>query len=118
MNQNMSLGQMRNRMQLVKQKIVKDNDGFGNIEYEVIANIRAAKTDRRDWRTNEELINQATFSTARTVIQFRSIPGVEVDTGHGLLFKNEYYRIVAVDNDSGRGMYVYVLAEKQVPSMR
>jgi hypothetical protein len=105
-------------MQLVIQNVIKDDEGFGSMEYEVLANIRATKTDRRDWRTNEEWINNASFATERTVIQFRRISGITVTTGHGLMFNNEYFRIVAVDNDSGRGMYVFVLAEKQVPSMR
>jgi hypothetical protein len=105
-------------MQLVLQKNTKDDEGFGSIEYEVIKDIRASKLDRRDWRTNEQWINDATFSTARTVIQFRRISGVTVTTGHGLIYNGDYYRIVAVDNDSGRGLYVFVLAEHQAPSMR
>jgi head-tail adaptor len=114
----MALGKMRNFMELVLPKVTTDAEGFGETEYEVIARIRAAKEDRRDWRTNEETISGATFSTERTKIQFRRISGVTVTTGHALIYNGEHYRIVAVDNDSGRGLYVFVLAEKQVASVR
>ena len=113
-----SFGQMRHKMQLVFPKTATDDEGFSETEYEVIKDIRAAKNDRRDWRTNEEMLNQATFATERTVIIFRRIPGVTVTPGHALIYNGGYYRIVAVDNDSGRGMYVYVLAEKQEGSIR
>ena len=114
----MALGKMRHFMELVIPKFENDDEGFGVKSYEVLARIRAAKEDRRDWRTNEDAINQATFATERTKIQFRRVSGVTVTPAHGLIFNGFYYRIVAVDNDSGRGLYVFVLAEKQVPSIR
>ena len=61
--------------------------------------------------------NLAAFSEATDLFRFRCIPGLTVTTDHFLIYDDCRYDIVSVEDVKGRGMYIEVLAKKEVPTV-
>ena len=51
------------------------------------------------------------------LFRFRCIPGLTVTTDHFLIYDDCRYDIVSVEDVKGRGMYIEVLAKKEVPTV-
>ena len=110
----MSLGQMNGFADIVKTKQVKDSEGFTRSEDEVLASIRVYREGRHG---SERWANLAAFSEATDLFRFRCIPGLTVTTDQFLICDNCRYDIVSVEDVKGRGMYIEVLAKKEVPTV-
>ena len=111
----MSIAGMRFFIKIVSAVSEKDAQGFSRNDYTILANIRAYKEERHG---NQSWKNRAAFSQATCLFRFRKIPGVEVDTTHFILCGDDRYNIISVEDVRGRGMYIEVLADKVIPSVR
>lgn len=117
----MSYGKMNTFIELISTEPVKDSEGFVNTGDVVLASLRAYKEDRH---SNERWANLAAFSTATALFRFRKIPELAITTSlyivcaDGCQSDSGRYRILAVEDVKGRGMYIEVLAEKVVPTVR
>ena len=71
-----------------------------------------------DWNTSisREEFEQLFHKTAEKVT-FRCIPGLTVTTDQFLICDDCRYNIVSVEDVKGRGMYIEVLAKKEVPTV-
>jgi len=107
----MSFGKMNTFVDIVSTQPVKDSEGFAIKGDTVLASIRAYKEDRHG---SESWANRAAFSKASALFRFRKIPGLEITTAHVLVCTDGRYNIISVEDVKGRGMYIEVLAEKEV----
>ena len=110
----MSFGKMNSFADIVETRQVKDSEGFTHSEDEVRASdrvYREGRHGRRRWAT------LAAFSEATDLFRFRCIPGLTVTTDHFLICDGERFNIISVENVKGRGMYIEVLAKKEVPTI-
>ena len=110
----MSIGKMNGFADIVETRQVKDSEGFTHSEDEVLASIRVYREGRHG---SQRWANLAAFSEATDLFQFRCIPGLMVTTDHFLVCDGSRYDIVSVENVKGRGMYIEVLAKKEVPTI-
>ena len=110
----MGLGQMNGFADIVKTKQVKDSEGFTHSENEVLASVRVYREGRHG---SQRWANLAAFSEATDLFRFRCIPGLTVTTDHFLIYGGERFSIISVENVKGRGMYIEVLAKKEVPTI-
>ena len=109
----MSFGKLNSFVDVISIEPVKDSEGFATISDNILASVRAYKEERHG---NEQWANRATFSTATALFRFRKIPGITITTSHILICEDGRYNITSVEDVSGRGMYVEVLAEKVIAS--
>ncbi|MTI95450.1 MAG: head-tail adaptor protein [Firmicutes bacterium] len=107
----MSFGKMNTFVDIVTTEPVKDSEGFSTRSDTVLASVRAYKEDRHG---NEKWANRAAFSKASALFRFRRIPGLEITTSLVLVCPDGRYNIISVEDVKGRGMYIEVLAEKEV----
>jgi head-tail adaptor len=107
----MSYGKMNTFVDIISTQPVKDSEGFTTKAGTVLASIRAYKEDRHG---SESWANRAAFSKASALFRFRKIPGLDITTSHVLVCADGKYNIVSVEDVKGRGMYIEVLAEKEV----
>ena len=110
----MSYGKMNGFADIVKTKQVKDSEGFATTQDEVLASVRVYREGRHG---SQRWANLAAFSEATDRFRFRCIPGLTVTTDHFLIMADGHYDIVSVENVKGRGMYIEVLAKKEVPTI-
>ena len=110
----MSFGKMNGFADIVKNRQVKDSEGFTHTEDEVLASIRVYREGRHG---SQRWANLAAFSEATDLFRFRCIPRLTVTTDHVLVTEDGRYDIVSVENVKGRGMYIEVLAKKEVPTV-
>lgn len=85
-----------------------------NSEDEVLASVRVYREGRHG---SQRWANLAAFSEATDLFRFRCIPGLTVTTDHFLICDDCRYDIVSVEDVKGRGMYIEVLAKKEVPTI-
>ena len=104
----MSFGKMNGFADIVETRQVKDSEGFTHSEDEVLASVRVYREGRA---------NLAAFSEATDLFRFRCIPGLTVTTDQFLICDDCRYDIVSVEDVKGRGMYIEVLAKKEVPTV-
>lgn len=109
----MSFGKMNSFIDIISTQPIKDSEGFATIGDTILASVRAYKEERHG---NEQWANRAAFSTATALFRFRKIPGITITTSHILVCEDGRYNIASVEDVSGRGMYVEVLAEKVIAS--
>ena len=95
----MSFGKMNGFADIVETRQVKDSEGFTYSEDEVLASVRVYREGRTD------------------LFRFRCIPGLTVTTDQFLICDDCRYDIVSVEDVKGRGMYIEVLAKKEVPTI-
>ena len=102
-------GKMNSFMEIVLPTTIKDEEGFTTQGDSVLASIRAYREGRHG---TQKWANRAAFSEATDLFRFRTIPGLSVTTAMAIVCDNERYDITSVEDVSGRGMYVEVLAKK------
>ena len=110
----MSFGKMNGFADIVKIRQVKDSEGFTHSENEVLASVRVYREGRHG---SQRWANLAAFSEATDLFRFRCIPGLTVTTDQFLVTEDGRFDIVSVENVKGRGMYIEVLAKKEVPTV-
>lgn len=110
----MSFGKMSGFADIIETHQVKDSEGFTYFKDKVLASIRVYREGRHG---SQRWANLAAFSEATNLFRFRCIPGLTVTTGHFLIYGGERFNITSVENVKGRGMYIEVLAKKEVPTV-
>ena len=108
----MSIGMMNTWIDLRQKHLQKDAEGFGNVEYETIATVRAYREGRHG---SEKWSNRASFTDATDLFRFRVIPYAQVTTDMLILCEAREYEITSIENVKGRGMYLEVLAKEVNP---
>ena len=109
----MGLGLMNKKAQLCILANTIDSEGFSGRTVEVLADIRVFVEGRHG---SERWANLAAFSEATELFRFRKLPNITVTTKHYILYENERYDILSVEDVKGRNMYIEVLAKKVVAS--
>ena len=102
------LGSMNKKAKIIRVINSKDSESFSIETEEVIAEIRCYKEGRHG---SERWANLASFSEATDLFRFRKIPGVKVTEEFFIIFEEEKYDILSVENIRGRGIYLEVLAK-------
>ena len=88
---------------------IKDEEGFSTQGDSVLASIRAYREGRHG---TQKWASRAAFSEATDLFRFRIIPNLTVTTAMAVMCDEERFDITSVEDVSGRGMYVEVLAKK------
>lgn len=109
----MGLGLMNKPAKLCEKTFVIDSEGFSSQRVAVLANIRVFVEGRHG---SERWANLAAFSEATELFRFRRIPNVKVTTKQYIIFNDEEYDILSIEDVKGRNMYIEVLAKKAVAS--
>ena len=102
------LGSMNKKARIIKLVQGKDSEGFATEAEETIAEIRCYKEGRHG---SERWANLAAFSEATDLFRFRRIPNVRVTEEFLIIYENERYEILSVEDIRGRGLYLEVLAK-------
>lgn len=110
----MSFGKMSGFADIVETRQIKDSEGFTHSEDEVLASIRVYREGRHG---SQRWANLAALSEATDLFRFRCIPRLTVTTDQFLICDDCRYDIVSVEDVKGRGMYIEVLAKKEVPTV-
>ena len=105
----MSFGKMNIPIDIIETKKVKDKDGFVVTTDVVVASIRAYREERHG---STFWANQAAWSKATSLFQFRVIPNLTITTAMKISCGSEKFKITSIENVRGKGMYIEVLAEK------
>lgn len=106
----MSYGKMNALINIALPATVKDEEGFSTLGDSVLASVRAYREGRHG---NQKWANRAAFSEATDLFRFRAIPNLEITTAMAIVCDNVRFDITSVEDVSGRGMYVEVLAKKE-----
>ena len=109
----MSFGKMNGFADIIKTKQVKDNEGFTTTVDEILASVRVYREGRHG---SEKWANRATFTDATDLFRFRVIPGIRVDTDMVITCAGGRFEITSVEDVTGRGMFIEVLAKEVKPS--
>lgn len=109
----MGLGLMNKHAKLCEKTSVIDSEGFSSQRVAVLADIRVFAEGRHG---SERWANLAAFSEATELFRFRKIPNIKVTTKQYIIFKDEEYDILSVEDVKGMNMYIEVLAKKAVAS--
>lgn len=109
----MGLGLMNKPAKLCEKTFVTDSEGFSSQRVAILADIRVFVEGRHG---SERLANLAAFSEATELFRFRKIPSIKVTTKQYIIFEDEEYDILSVEDVKGRSMYIEVLAKKAVAS--
>jgi len=109
----MSYGKMNTFIDIVEKVTVKDQEGFRTEVDNIVASVRAYREGRHG---NEKWANRAVFSEATDLFRFRLIPGVTVNTTMIIICGDSRFEITSVEDVTGRGMYIEVLAKEVKPS--
>ena len=99
----MSFGKMNGFADIVKNRQVKDSEGFTHSENEVLASVRVYREGRHG---SQRWANLAAFSEATDLFRFRRIPGLTVTTDQFLICDDCRYDIL----DQGKGAFGEVFA--------
>lgn len=100
---------MNTPIDIIETKKVKDKDGFVVTTDVVVASIHAYREERHG---STFWANQAVWSKATSLFQFRVIPSLTITTAMKIGCGDEKFKITSVENVRGRGMYIEVLAER------
>lgn len=109
----MGLGLMNKPAKLCEKTFVTDSEGFSAQRVAILADIRVFVEGRHG---SERWANLAAFSEATELFRFRKILNVKVTTKQYIIFEDEEYDILSVEDVKGRNMYIEVLAKKAVAS--
>ena len=110
----MSFGKMNGFADIAEIRQAKDSEGFTTTQDEILASVRVYREGRHG---SQRWANLAAFSEATDLFRFRCIPGLTVTTDQFLICDNCRYNIVSVEDVKGRGMYIEVLAKKEVSTV-
>ena len=108
----MSYGSMNRMADIIAERTDNDSEGFATKSGATLAVVHAYREGRHG---SYRWANLAAFSDATDLFRFRAIPELPVEPGMFILYGDERFLIVSVDNVKGRGMYTEVLARKVVP---
>lgn len=109
----MGLGKLKCPIDIICKTVTKDDDGFGKVEENTIATVRAYREDRY---ASEKWTNLATFSEANALFRFRKLSGKDLSTDMVISTGDERFDIISVRDIRNRGMFTEVLAKKVVGS--
>lgn len=109
----MGLGLMNKPAKICEKTFATDSEGFSSQRVAVLASIRVFVEGRHG---SERWANLAAFSEAIELFRFRKIPNLNITTKQYIIFNDEEYDILSVENVKGRNMYIEVLAKKAVAS--
>lgn len=98
--------------EIIAERTGIDSEGFATKAETTLASIRVYREGRHG---SYRWANLAAFSDATDLFRFRTIPGLIIEPGMVVLYSDERFLIVSVENVKGRGMYTEVLARKVVP---
>lgn len=105
----MSFGKMNTFIDLISTQPRNDSEGFSSGSDTILASVWAYKEDRHG---SERWANRSVFSDATALFRFRTVPAIPITTNLVIVCVDGRYSIIGVEDVSGRGMYVEVLAEK------
>lgn len=100
---------MNTFIDLISTQSRKDFKGFSSGSDTILASVWAHKEERHG---SERWANRAQFSDATALFRFRTVPAVPITTGLVIVCADGRYNITSVEDVSGRGLYVEVLAER------
>ena len=104
----MSYGKMNSLIDIVLPTTIKDEEGFTTQGDSVLASVRAYREGRHG---TQKWANRAAFSEATDLFRFRTIHGLSVTTAMAIVCDGDRFDITSVEDVSGRGMSVDVLAK-------
>mgnify|MGYP000862602412 CR=1 FL=1 len=101
--------QLNDFIDIIERRVDKDAEGFGSEIDVILASIRAEKSySLGDQRETTE--NDATFAVQTATFKLRRIPSLPIHPDMFIVDAAGRYNITAVDEMSGRGMYLVVTA--------
>lgn len=104
----MSFGKMKETIEILESKSIKDKDGFASKEEVVVAKVKAYIESKH---ANEMWSNLSVFSTATVLFRFRKLPKIEVTNKMVINHQGVKYQILSVEDIREKGMYLEVLAK-------
>ena len=104
---------MNDFIDIIERRVGRDAEGFGQESDVVLASVRAEKSYAA---MNESSKDDATFATQTAVFRFRCIPGLRVEPSLFITDAAGRYNITAINEISGRGMYLVVTAQRVAAS--
>ena len=104
---------MNDFIEIIQRRCAKDEEAFSSDQDVVLASVRAEKSYGS---MTEKQTNDATFAAQTAVFRFRCIPGLRVEPSLFITDAAGRYNITAVDEVSGRGMYLIVTAQRVTAS--
>jgi len=107
----MSIGKINTPIDLIIIEKVKDDEGFSEDVFNLLAQVRAYREDKN---ASKRWANRALFPDATTLFRFRRIPKILITTEMLIICQDEYFEIISVENIRNRNMYIEVLAKKVV----
>lgn len=105
----MSFGKMKEVIEIVETKSIKDKYGFSSIQDTVLAKVKAYKETKHG---NEKWANLSVFSKATALFRIRKIPNLVIISNMVVLHQNSRYQILSAEDIRDKGMYLEILAEK------
>lgn len=109
----MGLGLMNKKAKLCERQKTIDSEGFRRANFKVLYEIRVFVEEKHG---SERWANLAKFFEATDIFRFRVIPNFKVKTSHFILYNDQEYDILSVENVKGKSMYLEVLAKRVEPS--
>ena len=100
-------------IEIIQRRSTTDDEAFSSDQDVVLASVRAEKSYGS---MTETQANDATFTAQTALFRFRRIPGLCVEPSLFITDAAGRYNVTAVDEVSGRGMYIEVLAKKVMSS--
>ena len=104
---------MNDFIEIIQRRCTTDEEAFSTNQDVVLASVRAEKSYGS---MTEKQANDATFAAQTAVFRLRHIPGLRVEPSMFITDAAGRYNITAVDEVSGRGMYLVVTAQRVVAS--
>ena len=104
---------MNDFIDIIEHRVDRDAEGFGQESDVVLASVRAEKSYAAMTETD---VNNASFAMQTAVFRFRCIPGLRIEPSQFIADAAGRYNITAVDEISGRGMYLIVTAQRVAAS--
>ena len=95
-------------IEIIQRRSTTDDEAFSSDQDVVLASVRAEKSYGS---MTEAQASDATFVAQTAVFRFRRIPGLRVEPSLFITDAVGRYNITAVDEVSGRGMYLVVTAQ-------
>ena len=93
---------------IIERRVDKDAEGFGSETDIILASVRAEKSYAS---MTEKGANDATFAVQIATFKFRRIPSLPIHPDMFIVDAAGRYNITAIDEMSGRGMYLVITAQ-------
>ena len=99
--------QLNDLIDIIERRVDKDAEGFGADTDVILASVRAEKSYAS---MDEKGANDATFAVQTATFKFRRIPSLPIHPDMFIVDAVGRYNITAVDEMSGRGLYIVATA--------